>query len=114
MTHQVFSTAFFEKKIKDLSRKYRRIRYDFGDLIEELGKGPYAGDRIPGCIGPVFKCRMSSRDMQRGKSGGFRIIYLVRENEKAVYLLTIYPKSERENIDATEINRTLLKTGLGR
>jgi len=50
--------------------------------------------------------------MQRGKSGGFRVIYLVRENEKAVYLLTLYPKAERETIDATEINGILVKTDL--
>ncbi|HCU26058.1 MAG TPA: addiction module toxin RelE [Deltaproteobacteria bacterium] len=55
---------------------------------------------------------MASRDMRKGKSGGFRVIYLVLEREKEVHLLTLYPKSERENIDAAEINEILIKTGL--
>lgn len=107
MSYKILVTFFFERKLKDLSRKYRKIQSDFNDLIQELEENPFSADRIPGCNGPVFKVRMRSHDMQKGKSGGFRVIYLVKEREKAVYLLTLYPKSERESINTSEINAIL-------
>ncbi len=111
MSYKVLATDFFAKKLKDLSHKYWKIRDDYKELLDELEKTPYSGDRIQGCKGLVLKTRMASRDMQKGKSGGFRIIYLVLEKEREVHLLTLYPKSERENISASEINQILEKTG---
>ena len=112
MAHKVFVTFFFEKKLKNLRRKYPRIFQDYKELLEELEKNPYVGDRLRGCAGPIFKIRMASMDMGRGKSGGFRIIYWVQKKEKIIYLLTLYPKSERENIEVSEVNEILSKTGL--
>jgi hypothetical protein len=40
--------------------------------------------------------------LQRGKSGGFRVIYYLR-TETHTFLLTIYIKTEREDISAEEI-----------
>jgi hypothetical protein len=39
-----------------------------------------------------------------GKSGGVRIISLVKIVEKSVYLITIYNKGERDTISESEIN----------
>lgn len=114
MTYRILSTDFFERTLRHLSRKYRKIRDDFQDLIDELEADPYSGDRIPKCVGPIFKIRMASRDMQKGKSGGYRVIYLIQETEKTIYLLTLYPKGTKENIDVAEINQILIKTGLHR
>lgn len=111
MKYQVFATHFFEVRLKKLSRKYNHIFEDYKSIVEELEQNLYQGDRIKGCIGLVFKIRMASRDMRRGKSGGFRIISLIRPEQSAVYLLTIYAKSEHETIDVKEINSIL--TGAG-
>jgi hypothetical protein len=47
----------------------------------------------------TYKIRLSIKSKGKGKSGGGRIItYVVKEN-KEVYLLTIYDKSELESID---------------
>ncbi len=70
MNSKVFVTHFFEKKFKSFSKKYPKLPLDLKDLIEELECNSFAGDRLKGCLGPVFKIRMSSRDMKRGKSGG--------------------------------------------
>jgi hypothetical protein len=51
----------------------------------------------------------SSRD-GTGKSGGVRVIYLNRDAAGEVYLLTLYAKSESENISLStlkEIRRAL-------
>ena len=45
-----------------------------------------------------------------GKSGGVRVIYLVRTEQGEVYLLTLFAKSEKENIPLgmlKEIRRAL-------
>lgn len=112
MTYKIDAIDYFEKKLKKLRRKYPRITDDYRDLLDELEKNPFVGDRLRECIGPVFKIRMASQDMQKGKSGGFRVIYLVKADSFQVFLITLYPKGERENINAKEINEILKKEGL--
>jgi len=47
--------------------------------------------------------------MKRGKSGGYRLIYYLKEsNSTNIYLLTIYAKSKKENISTKDI-QSLLK-----
>ena len=51
--------------------------------------------------------------MGKGKSGGFRIIYYLRSSDNTIYLLTIYAKAYKEDIDPVEIKALLKKIGLG-
>jgi len=76
-------------------------------LRGQLNGNPEAGDRIPGVNGPVFKVRISSQDMQRGKSGGYRAIYFLKTQQGVIYLLAIYAKAQREDIRPEEINAIL-------
>ncbi|EKD46987.1 MAG: hypothetical protein ACD_66C00268G0004 [uncultured bacterium] len=111
MKYNVFITDYFSKKIRSYTRKYRRIFADCKDFITVLENNPQTGDKLKGCIGPVFKARLASRDMNKGKSGGFRVIYLVRENDHSVFLLTLYPKNEQANICVNQVNGILKQTG---
>lgn len=45
---------------------------------------------------------MENRSANRGKQGGFRVLYYLQTAER-LYLLTIYSKTEREDITVTEI-----------
>jgi mRNA-degrading endonuclease RelE of RelBE toxin-antitoxin system len=66
------------------------------------------GDRIAG-IGEsyaVLKARVRNSNIQKGKSSGYRLIYLV-ESPESVLLLTIYSKSDREDITADQISKIL-------
>ncbi|WP_082497524.1 type II toxin-antitoxin system RelE/ParE family toxin [Pseudorhodoferax sp. Leaf267] len=68
---------------------------------------PDAGSVIRGS-GGVRKVRWSREGT--GKSGGVRIVYLTRNQVGEVYLLTLYAKSESENISLStlkEIRRAL-------
>jgi len=47
--------------------------------------------------------------MKKGKSGAFRIIYFFKENDRRVYLLTIYFKGDKEDISPDEIEKLLKK-----
>lgn len=49
---------------------------------------------------------MKNSDVQKGKSGGYRLIYYVKTSTKII-LITIYSKSEHEDIAAAEIQQIL-------
>jgi mRNA-degrading endonuclease RelE of RelBE toxin-antitoxin system len=62
-----------------------------------LLKHPESGKVVPGS-GGVRKLRWGIAG--KGKSGGVRIIYYFKKRENEIWLLTIYSKSEIENIPA--------------
>jgi hypothetical protein len=41
----------------------------------------------------------------KGKSGGVRVIYFFKRQENEIWLLTIYSKSEAENIPANVLRQ---------
>ena len=41
--------------------------------------------------------------MKKGKSGGYRLIYLVESEESSILLLTIYSKSEQADISNKQL-----------
>jgi len=60
-------------------------------------KYPEAGKIVPGS-GGVRKLRWSIAG--KGKRGGVRVIYYFKKHEDEIWMLTIYGKSETENIPA--------------
>lgn len=94
----------FEKKLYRLSKKYRNIRQDVEPVIEQLQGNILLGDRLAGFGANlyVYKVRVKNSNIQKGKSAGYRIIYLL-ESAASILLLTIYSKSEREDIQVDEI-----------
>ncbi len=79
-------------------------RAEFASFI---ALNPEAGSVIRGS-GGVRKVRWVREGM--GKSGGVRIVYLARNEVGEIYLLTLYAKSESENIALStlkEIRRAL-------
>ena len=55
----------------------------------------------------AYKIRIAIKSKGVGKSGGARVItYLITEN-KELYLLTIYDKSEFENIDDKTLRKII-------
>lgn len=105
-TVHVELTRRFRRDIKRLRVKYRRVQEDVQTLIERLESGDVFGDRVQGVKHPVYKVRLKSSDLTRGKSGGYRVIYFVRTVEK-VFLVTIYAKSEQTDIKPEEIRRII-------
>ena len=98
----------FEKNLYTLSKRYRRIRSDVQPIIEQLQEGNFIGDRISG-MGEeyvILKLRIKNSNIQKGKSAGYRLIYQV-ESSTTVILLTIYSKSDREDISPNEIRSIL-------
>ena len=55
----------------------------------------------------LFKVRIKNSDARRGKSGGYRIIYYLKTEDR-ILLVTIYSKSDKADVPAAEI-RELIK-----
>jgi mRNA-degrading endonuclease RelE of RelBE toxin-antitoxin system len=51
----------------------------------------------------IAKVRMAISSKGKGKRAGARVISYVLVQDTTVFLLTIYDKSEKENIDNSEI-----------
>ncbi|HEY9645106.1 MAG TPA: type II toxin-antitoxin system RelE/ParE family toxin [Chroococcidiopsis sp.] len=105
---QVDLAPEFQQNLRTLAKRYRHIRSDIEGVIQELQTGNFVGDRLAG-IGEsyvVFKVRVQNRDIQKGKSAGYRLIYQV-ESPTSVLLLKIYAKSDREDISSQEIRDIL-------
>jgi len=64
------------------------------------------GDRIPKTQHVVFKMRVKNRDIQKGKSAGYRLIYWIRE-PGFVVLVTIYSKLDQEDVSPEHIRRVI-------
>jgi mRNA-degrading endonuclease RelE of RelBE toxin-antitoxin system len=47
----------FKRNIRQLAKKYRRIKTDVQPVLDELGQGQTPGDQIPGVQYEIFKVR---------------------------------------------------------
>ena len=103
---QIEITTKFQRNLRILAKKYRNIRNDIQPIIEQLQLGELPGDRISGVGYTIFKLRVKNSDIQKGKSGEYRLIYYVKTTTKII-LITIYSKSDREDISAEEIQQIL-------
>ena len=105
---QVSFTDRFRKDVRRLAKRYRNIRLDIQPIIAQLENGEILGNQIPNLDYTVFKVRVKNSDIQKGKSGGYRVIYYLKTNTQ-ILLITIYSKSDRTDIDTTEINEILTR-----
>jgi mRNA-degrading endonuclease RelE of RelBE toxin-antitoxin system len=74
----VEASPTFSRNLRTLAKKYRHIRNDIQPIIEQLEQGEFPGDQIPEIGYVVFKLRVRNSDTQKGKSGGYRLIYYVK------------------------------------
>ncbi len=104
MIYQIEPTSRFLKLVKRLCRKYPSLLDDVDQLTHELKIHPITGTAIGmGC----YKIRLAIKSKGKGKSGGGRVITYVYVAKTTVYLLTIYDKSEREDISDKELKELL-------
>ncbi|AFY48305.1 cytotoxic translational repressor of toxin-antitoxin stability system [Nostoc sp. PCC 7524] len=105
---QISLTPRFKKDLRELAKRYRSIRSDMQQLIEQLQAGETPGDRIAGVKYQVFKVRLKNSDIQKGKSGGYRVIYYLK-TEQEIILTTIYSKSDLSDVGNEVIEEAIAK-----
>lgn len=104
MNYNVKSIFVFEKQAKRLSKKYPSLKNELLKCVLDLKNNPNMGKSI---AKNCFKIRIAIESKGKGKSGGARIITNFVVSNKTVYLLTIYDKSEKENISDKELSDLL-------
>ena len=104
MSYNVVTIPPFDRQLKRLAKKYPSIKNDLAELGKQLSQNPALGKPIGQ---DCYKIRIAISSKGKGKSGGTRVITHVYVAETTIYLLTIYDKSDKENISDKELNELL-------
>jgi mRNA-degrading endonuclease RelE of RelBE toxin-antitoxin system len=105
MSFEIITVPEFDKELKGLSKKYPSIKQDLLDLATTLTEDPIKGEPLGR---DCYKIRMAISSKNKGKSGGSRVVTCVKITDETVILLSIYDKSEKENIEDSKL-KSLLK-----
>lgn len=100
MSFSVKTISVFDRQAKRLAKKFPSLKKELQTLIRDLKEDPIQGTPIGH---DCQKVRLAIASKGRGKSGGGRGIVHVVFKDNAVYLLSIYDKSELENLTDNEI-----------
>ena len=104
MSYNIKSLPTFDRQAKRLAKKYPSLVTDLRLLFDSLREDPTQGNALgKGC----YKVRMAIASKKQGKSGGARVITFVKITQEAVYLLAIYDKSEKEDLETGELDTYL-------
>ena len=112
MNCKITYTPDFAKALKHLAKKYKSMKDDYAKLLIDLRANPLLGVDLGRNL---RKVRMSIASKGKGKSGGARVItyaLILAETDAEIKLLTIYDKSERENITDKDLLDLMQKNGL--
>jgi hypothetical protein len=100
MSYSIIPTHKFEREIKRLVKKYPSLKKEYAKLIDGLKINPVAGTSLGN---DCYKIRLAIASKNKGKSGGARVITYVVIDDTTLFLLTIYDKSELDNISDKEL-----------
>jgi len=109
MNLNIKTLSCFERDVKKLFKRYRQLPRDLKSLKQELLENPESGIELGNSC---YKIRLANSSIPTGKSGGFRIIYYYIDSKNNLYLMSIYSKSELENIDDKVILQILKENAL--
>jgi mRNA-degrading endonuclease RelE of RelBE toxin-antitoxin system len=102
--YKVLLSRSFERDAKSFIKKYTSLRNELSKLGEELALNPTIGTPLgKNC----YKIRLAIKSKSKGKSGGARVITYIISDDETVILLTIYDKSEKENLSPKELDELL-------
>lgn len=104
MSYKVKTTGVFEKQAKRLTKNYASLKKELLLLVQQLKENPEQGTAIGKSR---FKIRIAIASKRKGKSGCGRVITNIVITDNIVYLLSIYDKSEKENLTDKELEELL-------
>ena len=105
MSYSILPTHRFEKELKRLVKKFPSLKIEFKELIEEITK-THNLELLLAII--VVKFDQPLKAKEKCKSGSARTITYIYVDGETVYLLTIYDKSEKENLKPNELKMMIV------
>lgn len=104
MSYSVKSLPKFEKNLKKLVKKYPSLKQEYVQLLQLLKENPEQGSPIgKNC----YKIRISIASKGKGKRGRARVVTNFVVSANIVYLLSIYDKSDKDNLTDSELEDLL-------
>ncbi len=90
---QVYLADHFLRQLKFYLKKFRNLKDDLVITLENfsLETATHLGRKL-------YKLRLKSSDIPKGKNKSFRLIVFVLELKQVIIPITLYLKSEREDI----------------
>lgn len=104
MSYNVKSLSVFERQAKRLIKKYPSLKNELLQLITSLKTTPQLGTPLGH---ECYKIRLAIASKGKGKSGGARVITHIAVTDKNIFLLSIYDKSEKDNLSGIELDDLL-------
>jgi mRNA-degrading endonuclease RelE of RelBE toxin-antitoxin system len=97
--YQPIILPHFQKQLKRHTKKYRHLTEAVISILEDFDKRQhvYVGHNI-------YKVRVQTKDLPKGKSKSFRLIIFIVETEKYLVPICVYFKGTQEDITKKEIN----------
>jgi hypothetical protein len=95
---KIFFAEHFRSQIKRLKKKYPHTKEDLLNALEKLNleNEIHIGQS-------VYKIRIKSRDMNKGKSAGFRSYIYCYHSKNLLVPLCIYAKPDTASLSETEL-----------
>jgi hypothetical protein len=104
MSYKVKTIPYFDRQAKRLTRKFKSFKKELSELFDSLEVDPTQGTALGN---DCYKIRVAIKSKGKGKSGGARAITYVIAVREHVYLLTVFDKSEKDNIPDKELQELL-------
>lgn len=111
MNFSVIPSDKFKREAKRLIKKFPSLKQELADLNKLLTEEPESGTPLGE---DTYKVRVAIRSKGKGKSGGARVITYIVTDNKEVYLLTIYDKSDFDSVDDKTIKIIIKSLYLGK
>jgi mRNA-degrading endonuclease RelE of RelBE toxin-antitoxin system len=106
MNFSIIPSEKFKREAKKLIKKFPSLKHELAVLGKMLSATPDLGTALGK---DTYKIRIAIKSKKKGKSGGARIITYIVTEDREIYLLTIYDKSEFDSIDDKAI-RNIIET----
>jgi len=100
MSYKIIPSDDFENNVKKLAKKFKKLDQDLSRLLQQLEQDPTKGTPLGN---NCYKIRIPNSSIPTGKSGGFRVITLIKVEKDKIVLLTIYSKTEKNTITDREL-----------
>jgi mRNA-degrading endonuclease RelE of RelBE toxin-antitoxin system len=100
MSYNIQATQRFKKELKQLAKKYKKVKIDYKNLLDSLENNPKLGTPLGN---DCYKIRIPNSSVPTGKSGGFRVITYFLDESGIIRLLFIYSKKEQGSISDKEL-----------
>lgn len=101
----ILKSKIFEKQLKLLLKKYKNAENDLDYFLKNIQSIQDLGVSLGKNI---FKARIKNSNNSRGKSGGYRLITLLKIEDEKIILLYIYSKKELEKFHESKLDRIII------